>query len=117
MRAKHPDGGSDHGDCILRIGFTHLNGLAEFGILGGVSALIGSAMMLLVLPAAIAPSRQDAGAPATGSAGILPARSTRRAGLSLGMPTLGRWLERKSARNSILSVSALLLVGGVIFIR
>jgi len=68
-------------------------------------------MMLLVLPAAIAPSRQDGRRSSYRSAGILPARSTRRAGLLAGHANLGRWLERKSARNSILSVSALLLCG------
>ncbi|HLX59891.1 MAG TPA: MMPL family transporter [Planctomycetota bacterium] len=90
--------------AFFGVGFTRLSGLAEFGILGGVSALIGSATMLLVLPAAIA-SR---------SAGFQPARAH---GLSLGMPTLGRWLEKKSFRIAALAFSALLLIGGMLFIR
>lgn len=92
------------------VGFTHLTGLAEFGILGGTSALIGCAVMLLVLPASLVSSGENANA-ATASANV------GTAGLTFGMPTLGRWLENKSARAITLSFSVLVLAGGILFIR
>ncbi len=90
--------------AFFGVGFTHLTGLAEFGILGGVSALVGAAVMLFVLPASIAAAEPRA-------------TSSNAVGLSFGMPTLGRWLENRSARILALSSSALLIVAGIAFIR
>lgn len=91
------------------VGFTHLTGLAEFGILGGTSALIGCAVMLLVLPASLASSSENANSTVAGA-------SVGTAGLTFGMPTLGRWLEKKSSRAISLSFSVLVLAGGILFI-
>ena len=90
--------------AFFGVGFTQLTGLAEFGILGGTSALIGSAVMLLVLPASLASSDHAAS----------PISS---AGLTFGMPSLGRWLEKPSARAWTLGLGALVLIAGIVLIR
>ncbi len=94
--------------AFFGVGFTHLSGLAEFGILGGASALIGCAVMLLVLPASLVPTGAN---PSSTDAPI------GSAGLTFGMPTLGRWLENKSLRSAALLIGALTLAGGVALIR
>ena len=96
--------------AFFGVGFTHLTGLAEFGILGGASALIGAAVMLLALPASLV-SIDDK------KNGQSAVEAVGTAGLSFGMPTLGRWLERKSARVSALVLGLLAIAGGIALIQ
>ena len=90
--------------AFFGIGFTHLTGLAEFGILGGVSALLGCVMMLLVYPAALCRT---------------PRASQRKINeaLPLFMPAWGRLLEHRGVRIASLALSAALLIGAVLIIR
>jgi len=82
--------------AFFGVGLSHLAGLAEFGILGGVSALIGCALMLTVLPALIC------------RASTVRARTLPKP-LSFGMPQLGRWMDRPGAR-------AICIVAGILFL-
>jgi hypothetical protein len=87
--------------AFFGMGFTHLTGLAEFGTLGGASALLGCAMMLIVYPAALC-------------------RSSRRKvneALPLLIPAWGRLLERRSVKIASVLATVILVIAGIILVR
>ena len=90
--------------AFFGIGFTHLTGLAEFGILGGVSALLGGVMMLLVYPAALCRTPRDS------QRKIYEARP-------LFIPAWGRLLEHRGVRIASLALSVAMLIGAALMIH
>ncbi len=86
------------------IGFTHLTGLAEFGILGGTSALLGCVMMLLVYPAALCRSPRGV-------------QLKMNEALPLFIPAWGRLLEKPAVRTASLALSVAMLAGVFLLMR
>jgi predicted RND superfamily exporter protein len=88
--------------AFIGMSFNHLLGLAEFGLLGGVSALIGAVVMLLIIPAAIC--RVDK-------------RKKLPDPLGMGIPYIGKLLGSRSAQSTMLFAGVLLMAGGVVLIQ
>jgi predicted RND superfamily exporter protein len=87
--------------AFFGIGFTRFNGLAEFGLLAGVSIVLGCVMMLTVFPALLC--RESA-------------RETTQ-GMGFGLRRWGEILSLPWVKPALLGFSALLLAGAVLFIR
>lgn len=90
--------------AFFGVTFTSFVGLAEFGLLAGVSVVLGCLMMLLVFPALLC--RKES----TGS-------TKKVEPLSLGMPTLGRLLENRAVRAGCAVAGIAVIVFGVLFIQ
>jgi predicted RND superfamily exporter protein len=90
--------------AFFGMALTHLVGLAEFGILGGVSAIIGSLVMLLILPTVLC-------RPSMNKARELPKPRP------CGIPAFGRWIEKPFPRALCLLSGVMALVGTFLLIR
>jgi predicted RND superfamily exporter protein len=90
--------------AFFGVGLSHLSGMAEFGILGGISAIIGCVAMLLILPALMVRKSMNV-------AKKLPEP------LSCGVPAFGRWMNRPGPRAFCVISGILVLFGtvGLIF--
>lgn len=84
------------------VSYNHLLGLAEFGLLGGVSALIGAFVMLLILPAALC--RVDK-------------NKKLREPLGMGIPYLGKLMGSRRAQSTMLLLGVIVLALGVATIQ
>ena len=94
--------------AFLGVAFTSFVGLAEFGLLAGISVLFGCIMMLTVFPALLArPSTVVAEGPGKSAP---PA-------LGMGLPQWGRLLEIRSVQIASLGVGIVSLLGAFYFIR
>lgn len=90
--------------CLAFFGlaFTSFAGLAEFGLLAGVSVVLGCAMMVFVFPALLC--RPEKG------------KAKQPEALGMGLPQLGRMMESPAALRTCLLLGALALIGGTLFI-
>ncbi len=91
--------------CLAFFGlaFTSFAGLAEFGLLAGVSVVLGCVMMVIVFPALLCrPEKGTAKQPEA---------------LGMGLPQLGRWLEKPGALRACLVFGVLAVVAGALFIK
>lgn len=91
--------------CLAFFGlaFTSFAGLAEFGLLAGVSVVLGCIMMILVFPALLC--RPENG------------KAKQPEALGMGLPQLGRWLDSPGALRACLTLSVLVLIAGTLFVK
>jgi len=103
--------------AFLGVAFTRFVGLAEFGLLAGVSVLLGCAIMLLVFPVLLCRPVtflvrwERRLARLSGSGDEVPEA------LGLGLPTWGRILEKRGVKTACLVVGVAVLAAGALFIR
>jgi len=90
--------------AFFGVTFTSFVGLAEFGLLAGVSVVLGCLMMLMVFPALLCRKER-------------PGSGRMAETLSLGTPTLGRLLEIRAVRTASVIAGIAVIFGGILFIR